>query len=264
MISFDLDMTLLDHKTNRIPDSAMYAIEQLKKKHRIILATGRDMDNYYSSSYRNLIQPDAIVHMNGTKITVGSKLLFEHVFSPDLLKELLEFCEAEGYGIGVTDGDDDYYIHPEVIAANDIRFWGFCGRQFQDPWQLLHMTVRSLAFVGNKEQVRHLEEHFPTLKLPMFASGHGADVVEKGFSKADGLRRLAVYFGEKEDLSDTVAFGDSMNDLEIIREAGIGVAMGNAVDELKAAADYVTAAIDDDGIYRACIHLGLIEPGPET
>ena len=259
MISFDLDMTLLDHKTDRIPDSAFYAIEQLRKKHRIVLATGRDMDNYYSVRYRDLIRPDAIVHMNGTKITVGKKLLFEHVFAPELLHKLLEFCEREGYGIGVTVGDDDYYIHPEVIAANDIRFWGSCGRQLNDPWQLLHMTVRSLAFVGNRDQVRHIEETFPTLKLPMFASGHGADVVEKGISKADGLRRLAAYFGEKEDLSDTVAFGDSMNDLEIIREAGIGVAMGNAVEELKKAADYVTSAIDEDGVYRACVHLGLLE-----
>ena len=50
-----------------------------------------------------------------------------------------------------------------------------------------------------------------------------------------------------------------MNDLEIIREAGIGVAMGNAVSELKEAADYVTTPIGEDGIYRACVHLGLLE-----
>ena len=49
-----------------------------------------------------------------------------------------------------------------------------------------------------------------------------------------------------------------MNDIEVIQEAGIGVAMGNAVDELKLVADYVTSAIDEDGIYRACLHLGLI------
>lgn len=257
MISFDLDMTLLDHKTNRIPDSAMAAIEKLRKKHRIVLATGRDMDNYYSVAYRDLIQPDAIVHTNGTKITIGKTLLYEHIFSPTLLEELLQFCEKQGYGIGVTIGDEDFYIHPEVIAANDRRFWGSCGRQFKDPWQLLQMNVRSLAFVGTKEQVRHIEAQFPSLKLPLFASGHGADVVEKGNSKADGLRRLAAYWGEKEDLSDSVAFGDSMNDLEVVQEAGIGVAMGNAVEELKLVADYITSPIDEDGIYRACVHLGL-------
>ena len=50
-----------------------------------------------------------------------------------------------------------------------------------------------------------------------------------------------------------------MNDIEIIKAAGVGIAVGNAVDALKEAADYVTADINDDGIYRACIHFGLIE-----
>ena len=49
MISFDLDMTLLDHRTDQITPSALEAIEKLRPKHRIVLATGRDMDNYYST-----------------------------------------------------------------------------------------------------------------------------------------------------------------------------------------------------------------------
>jgi len=258
MISFDLDMTLLDHSTNRIPESALKAIEQLRKKHKIILATGRDMDNYYSVPYRDIIKPDAIIHMNGTKITVGGKLIYEHILDPILLKKLLEFCDREGYGIGMTVGDEDYYIHPEVIEASDIRFWGSCGRRFQDPWKMLYMPVRTLAFIGEEKQVRRVEAAFPQLKMPLFAGRSGADVMEAGCSKADGLRRLARWFGEKEDLSDTVAFGDSMNDLEVIREAGIGVAMGNAAEELKKAADYITSSISEDGIYRACLHLGLL------
>ena len=59
-------------------------------------------------------------------------------------------------------------------------------------------------------------------------------------------------------LEQTVAFGDSMNDYEIVREAGIGIAMGNSVEELKAVADYVTDDIDRDGVWKACRHLGLI------
>ena len=62
MISFDLDMTLLDHRTDQITPSALEAIEKLRPKHRIVLATGRDMDNYYSTSYRDIVRPDAIVH----------------------------------------------------------------------------------------------------------------------------------------------------------------------------------------------------------
>ncbi|MEF9940372.1 MAG: Cof-type HAD-IIB family hydrolase [Clostridium sp.] len=258
MISFDLDMTLLDHKTGEIPASALDTIRALRKNHKIVLATGRDMDNYYSTIYRDMLDPDAIVHMNGAKITVGGHLIYEHVFDRELLHRLLTFCEKEGFGVGVTEGDEDYYIHPEVIRARDIELWGSCGRRFREPWEMMNQKIRTLAFIGNEEQVRYVEEEFPELRMPLFAGRMGADVMEVGISKADGLRRLAGYFGEKEDLSDTVAFGDSMNDLEVIREAGIGVAMGNAVMELKEAADYVTAPIDEDGIYRACVHLRLI------
>ena len=59
LISFDVDMTLLDHATYKIPDSAMEAIEALRKNHFIVLATGRDMDTYYSRQYRDQIQADA-------------------------------------------------------------------------------------------------------------------------------------------------------------------------------------------------------------
>ena len=258
MISFDLDMTLLDHNTGKITPSALEAIDILRKKHKIVLATGRDMDNYYSRQYRDIIKPDAVIHMNGTKIAVGDNLIFEHLFNRKLLEELLCFCDREGYGIGMTLGDDDYYIHPEIIEASDINAWGSCGRRFQDPWKMLDMNIRTLAFIGDESQVRRVEAEFPNLKMPLFAGRRGADVMEHGISKAEGLSRLAAYFGEKEDLSDSVAFGDSMNDMEVIIKAGIGVAMGNAVKELKEAADYVTSPIAEDGIYRACLHLGLL------
>ena len=63
---------------------------------------------------------------------------------------------------------------------------------------MLTMPVRTLAFVGSREQVKEMEREFPTLKLPMFASGHGADVVEKGNSKADGLRSWRCILEKKK------------------------------------------------------------------
>ena len=258
MVSFDLDMTLLDHKTWKIPDSDMEAIERMRGRHRIVLATGRDMDNRYSEGLKELIRPDAIVHLNGTKVTVGEQVIFEHFFSKETLRELLTYCDAAGYGMGITVGWEDFYTHPEVISAMDLTRWGRSDRDFKDWRKLLEMPVRTLAFVGNEEQAKDLERRFPQLNFPMFAGKTGADVIEKGMSKAEGLIRLSRYFGEKEDLSQLIAFGDSMNDYEIIRAAGIGVAMGNAIEELKTAADYVTDDIGRDGVYKACLHFGLI------
>lgn len=257
LVSFDLDMTLLDHATYAIPDSALEALKRLRERGFVVaLATGRDMDNHYSREFRDMVGADAVIHMNGTKITVGDKLIYEHHMDRKLLERILDFAKTQGYSVGVTIGDEDFYTHSEQVAAHDIRRWGECGRQFKDPMKLLDIGVRTLAYVGAPEGAHRMEEAFPELKFLLFAGLQGADVVEKTASKAQGLLRLCDYYGI--DVKDTYAFGDSMNDYEIVQTAGTGIAMGNALDVLKEAADYVTADIRDDGVYKACVHFGLI------
>lgn len=255
LISFDLDMTLLDSSTFQIPESANKAIMKLREKYKIVLATGRDMDNQYSVGYKELVRPDAIIHMNGTKITVGDELIYEHLMDKELLKKLLIFCEENGYSVGVSTDGLDYYTNEGKVKEHDIKRFGVTDRHFRDPWELMDKKVRTLAYIGGEAGVCAVESEFPQLKLPMFAGRQGADVVEKEASKAEGLKRLCAYYNI--DVKDVVAFGDSMNDYEIIRLAGTGVAMGNALEEVKAAADYVTTAIDQDGIYHACQYLKL-------
>lgn len=257
IISFDLDMTLLDHRTYSIPDSAMEALKGLRESgNLIVLATGRDMDNHYSKVFRDQVGADAIIHMNGTKVTVGDQLIYRHKMATELLKRILEFAEEKGYSVGVTIGDEDYYTHKEKVAAHDIARWGESGRQYKDPWKLLDMGVSTMAYIGEPEGTKAFEEEFPEVKLPLFAGLQGADVIEKIASKAVGLERLCRHFNTK--IEDTFAFGDSMNDYEIIQAAGTGIAMGNAIEPLKQVADYVTADIDDDGVLRACRHFGLL------
>lgn len=257
IISFDFDMTLLNHADYKIPDSALRALDLLRSRgHKIVLATGRDMGNHHGRPFYEMIRPDAMIELNGTKITIGEELFYRHYFDKALLRRLMDFCIERGYSIGVTVGEEDYYLHPEKVREFDIKTWGQSMRRFADPERLMDLEVGTLAYVGYEEGAREIEKHFPALKCRAFAGVTGADVIEHGNSKAEGLKRLCDYFGI--DLSDTVAFGDSMNDYEILSEAGIGVAMGNAVDELKRIADLVTDDIDKDGIFNACIRLGLI------
>lgn len=256
IVSFDLDMTLLDHRTYKIPDSAMKALGQLRDRYYIVLATGRDMDNYYSRQYKDIVKADAIIHNNGTRITVGDKVLYETCMSKELVRQILKFAEDEGLAVGVTLGDYDYYTHPEAVTSHDKGLWGESHRQYQDPWELLKQNIRTLAYVGDPEGAVKLEKAFPQLKCPLFGGGKGADILERKNSKAKGLMILCEYWGV--DIRNTYAFGDSMNDLEILQAAGIGIAMGNGVPKLKEEADYVTDDIGRDGVYKACKHFQLI------
>ena len=257
IISFDLDMTLLDHENWQIPVSAMDTIAALREDYYIVIASGRDMDNHYSCQYKEQVRPDAIIHTNGTRVTVGDRVIFEHFMDQALLRRLIDFSKGKPYAVGLTIGNDDYYINPEIVVKHDQLRWQESVRNFMDPEALFETEIRTLTYLGNEEGVRELEQQFPKLKFPMFAGGTGADVVETEISKAAGLRRLCDHYGIS--MSDTVAFGDSMNDYEIVRDAGIGVAMGNAIEPLKEVADYITDHIRADGVRKGCIAIGLLK-----
>lgn len=83
------------------------------------------------------------------------------------------------------------------------------------------------------------------------------DIVPRGGSKQVGMEKLLAHFGIRRE--ECMAFGDGGNDIPMLRYAGIGVAMGNAREEVKAAADYVTSSVDEDGIAMALRHFGLLD-----
>ncbi len=256
IFSFDLDMTLLDHATWEIPSSAMETLERLRKDSVIVIASGRNMDHEMSSMYRDMIRPDAVIHMNGTKVAAEGKVLYEHLMDKERLGRLLAYADENGISIGIGTGGYDYYIHPEGVVRMDELRWGVSERNFRDGWELMELPVRTLVYIGGPDRAKELEEHFPEFKFPMFSGKMGADVVEKEASKAKGLLRICQHYGIS--MERTVVFGDSMNDYEVVQEAGIGIAMGNAVEELKMVADYVTDDIDRDGVWKACRHFGWI------
>lgn len=256
LVCFDMDMTLLDHRDWKIPDSARKAVELLRGNYYIAIATGRDMDAKYSEGLSEQVQPDGIIHLNGTKVTVDGEMIYEHRMSQDLVERILKFAQGQDFAVGISVGAEDYFMNPEYVTRHDIIRWGQSNRCFRDPWKLLEMPVRTMAYIGKEPGTKRMEEAFPELKLPMFSSREGADVVEKSVSKAEGMKQLCSYFGVP--LSCTVAFGDSMNDYEMMETAGISVAMGNACEELKSVADVVCGTVKEDGVYYEFQRMGLI------
>ena len=256
IVSFDLDMTLLDQATWKIPDSAIEAVEMLRKDSIIVIASGRNMDGMVSVGYKQQIRPDAVIHMNGTRVVAGDELLYEHFMDKELLKRLLSYGEEREIAVGLTIDDKDYFVNPAEVERIDKIRWGESMRNFQDPWKMLELPVRTLAYIGEADPVSDMEAHFPELKFPLFSSRLGADIIEVQASKANGLVRLCEYYGM--DISQTVAFGDSMNDYEMIEKAGCGVVMANGDEYLKTIADRICESVQEDGVVRELERMHLI------
>lgn len=260
-VFFDLDGTLLNNKTDQVPESAKKALKMLKKNgYLVCLSTGRDMDTGYSRKYLNEVEPDAVIHLNGSKITVGEHVLLKHEMDRKLLRKLIDYCIKNGFCTGTTIGDADYYTDPEQKRVSDSHWNRFLKRNFQPVEKLFEedlpvicMSFASKDILDVKERV---ERDIPEVKLFPFNGNTGADVVEQGFSKAHGIQRICDHFNIEPE--NTYAFGDSPNDLPMFEIASVGVAMGNADEKVKEKADLITDPIDQDGIYQACIKLGLI------
>ena len=106
-----------------------------------------------------------------------------------------------------------------------------------------------------EEEEKEIRPSIPTCEIGRWYPSF-ADITAKGDTKQKGIDEIIRYFGIK--LEETMAFGDGGNDITMLRHAAIGVAMGQAKEDVKAAADYVTAPIDEDGISKAMKHFGII------
>ena len=125
---------------------------------------------------------------------------------------------------------------------------------------LSDVPSHKLLFIADPEEVAPFRDGIWRSGLPVEAALSKptyCEVVARGVSKAGAVTFLAQRFGT--DPKNTVVFGDGENDLPMITAAGVGVAMGNSMDNVKQAAKLTTHSNDGDGIARALVRLGLVE-----
>lgn len=132
IVNFDLDMTLLDHKTWKVPDSAMKALELLRRDSIIVIGSSRSMDHDIGAIYRDMIIPDAVIHMNETQVVAEGNVLFEHLVDKDRLRALLEYGDTHGVSLDVSQEEKDYYICPEGVTRMGRLRWSVSRRNFMD------------------------------------------------------------------------------------------------------------------------------------
>ena len=199
MVAFDLDHTLLDHKKGAITPSSLEAIERLKENgYLVVLASGRNMYDRYSYDYLKEIAPHALVQMNGTKVLLDplekQEVLMHSVMSKDLLERLIRFGKEHHIALGTAIEDRDYFTEEEQVVQYDLNFVQESNRNFAPVEELLKEEVSALCYCGGVEGAEALRKNFPELNVFPFSRDTGADLLEKGYSKAMGLEKIAEVY----------------------------------------------------------------------
>ena len=254
---FDIDGTLVSFKTHDIPASTIFALTQAKANgHKVFIATGRPpliITNL--GAIEHLI--DGYVTINGALCFASGKEIRCRNISTDEVQLVVHDAQEKSYGLIVIGEKDVAVLDPKGEVDSIFRSeLAVENLNLAKPLDLVlgQRILQLTAFFSADYESRLMK------RVPGCTSGrwHPAftDITAKGADKGEGIKAMAGCLGF--DARNTIAFGDGGNDASMIKAAGIGVAMGNALESLKQAADYTTTSVDDDGVLNALRHFSLI------
>ncbi|GIN58366.1 Cof-type HAD-IIB family hydrolase [Lederbergia ruris] len=246
-VFFDIDGTLIG-RDGQLPESTKRAIATLNHNGIFTaIATGRGP---------HTIQPllkelnmNSYVSFNGQYVVCLNKVISKHYLDSQHLKSLSEAVEKHHHEI--------IYLNEAALEMEQQTHESFAA------WKKAHMENRpkgysdiyqAIIFVKDDEDyyLKDFNDYYSFVRW----SDKALDVIPAGRSKAEAIKAMARKL--KIDMKDVYTFGDGLNDIEMLQQAGVGIAMGNAHNEVKKHADFVTTDVDDDGIVRGLQEVGLL------
>ncbi len=254
-IFFDVDGTLLSHTQNDVPESAREALRKVRANGiKTVIATGRHMIEFSKLPVSN-IPFDGYLTLNGNlMLDENQKMYAGTPIDKGEMEILSSIFKAKRIPF-VMIGENQRYINfvNDTVVKTQAETKGTVPdigiyHEGEKVYQIL-------AFVPEKEKAL-LNDILDQCSITSW-NDTGIDIIPRGGGKSSGIQK----FLDENNMTveETMAFGDGENDIEMLQFAGIGVAMGNASDKVKAAADYVTDTVDNHGIEKALRHFGLID-----
>lgn len=269
IIFLDIDGTLVDF-SQQLPASAAKAVRLAKQNgHKIFISTGRSKPQIFSEVMD--LEPDGLIGGNGVYVEAGGQVIHNRTIPPDMLAEIVDYLNSRQVGF-VEEANSGHYGNawyaPQVAEKFELSLEEAETRIrrifpiIQLDTNLDRADVNKIsAVISPRLDIAELNDRFSRDFL--VGTWHiseekykFADLSQKNINKGRAVELLLNHLGC--DVADTIAFGDADNDIEMLAFCGIGVAMGNASDEIKAVADHVTNAVTDDGLWNGFKHLNLI------
>jgi Cof subfamily protein (haloacid dehalogenase superfamily) len=272
-ILMDMDGTLLGKSQVAVSTRNMLAVQKaIEMGVQVIPCTGRVYD----------MLPPQLLTQKGLRYFVTShgaraydnltgESLYEDLIPANEASELMKFLEGKGLYNEIA-GDATIYFEKAITDNLDIsvvpehHIWYVrdnCYTAIEKPSEYFlanNIGLEKMNIYGIPEAMQQEIYDFLTatgyIQHTRPGAGPNLEFSHKGMEK---LRAVDTILGKLGiSYEETLAIGDSSSDVEIIQASGVGIAMGNAKDDVKAAADYVTDSVDEDGIYKALKHFGVI------
>lgn len=277
LLFFDIDGTLVDseHGCSMPYPSSIEAIHQAQKNgYLCFLASGR---NYAGLSGYVDLGFDGMVFSDGGGIILKDGRTYLTPIPEEIVKEYMddainnysaEIILATKDALYASEGQ---YEEFQESAKQAATYGNATSEELFAMWHIHHLeeydgqpVIESdISFPNEKVEKEWESKKHPFLEYVSTSASYGrgdltsGEVTYQGVTKGNGCKRVAEI--SNVSLDNTFAFGDSMNDASMIRTCGVGIAMGNAAEELKEMADYITDDVDKEGLLKAMLHFHIIE-----
>lgn len=248
-VFFDIDGTLLSFNTHSVPPSTVKALSKLKEEGiKIFAATGRTLDEMSGLSD---LPFDGYVTMNGSYcVDAAYNLIHREIIPPEDIEALLRHLkEKEPFPCALVTHEEKIINYMDESVLEVIRLVDIPPPEIKDFCEIENDQILQMEIFVDKQKESEIMQD---VLVNCYANRWHAsfmDVNRSGASKQTGIDRMLEHY--KIDLSETMAFGDGGNDISMLQHVAIGIAMGNAGDEVKRVAGYVTDSVDNDGIWNA-------------
>lgn len=257
IVFFDIDGTIYD-STGVIPDSTVEAIKRLREAgHKTFINSGRARAHIQEKKLLDL-GFDGIVSGCGTMVEIDGEVVFYRKIEDELLMHIMEMFKKYNAHV-ILEGKEFLYMEYDFFENSPYgkRLIKALGDRLLDisetwgNWEASKLCVITDEKTEN-ELIDKLKCHFTFMEH----APHIYELAPVGFSKATGIQKVCEYLNIA--MENTYAFGDSVNDTEMMEAVKHSIAMGKSMKELIDICEYQTDDIYEDGIFNACKHFGLI------
>lgn len=253
---FDIDGTLVEKRTHYCADSTKRAIKLLSKVGiKTIVCSGRHPLELIEENLLPDLTFDGYIFLNGQMGYFGNEKIIENAIDDSDLADLRDFCQQEQVSCIVL-SENSYACNFVDAAMKEAQ--DYIGAAIPNCISFADLDKRKILqavlFVTKKEESK-LSGLMPnTARLRWHRVG--LDLIRKDSGKAKAIEIFSKYLGI--GLENCIAFGDGENDIDMLKTVGIGVAMGNADENVKNASDIVTSSTNEGGILKILTNLGIV------
>lgn len=255
-IFFDIDGTILSHKTKKVPQSTEIAFQKLKENNILIfIATGRHISEIADLPIHHL-PIDGYITLNGQYCYNDKEVIYSLPIDNKDVTSLLNYIKENPFPCMFVEKDKMYinYINEAVhIVQNAISTplpdIGDINNGYNKPiYQIIPYDI-------NEKKEKNIMLLLPHCKKTRWHP-LAIDIIPKTGGKQNGIKNVLEYYHISKE--ETMAFGDGENDIDMFHFVEKSIALGNASDYVKSQANDVTDDIDEDGVYNALIKYQMI------